>query len=177
MSVNVQFKNGLPKKLNHYFFCKYMTLQGQQFDKSKMIKVISHQFWMKKIFPWKFNLEYGGTQGRIQRGRTLRASPLKLEKIRFFGVKSWFFTRNTPQIFAPPSAVGKISAPGTFTKLSMHVSSRNTFPTTRNLQIRVHVYCPRLCCGDWSTFVYFVPMIDDHGMTSWRKDKQSWMLR
>jgi hypothetical protein len=59
----------------------------------------------------------------------------------------------------------------------MHVSSRNTFPTTRNLQIRVHVYCPRLCCGDWSTFVYFVPMIDDHGMTSWRKDKQSWMLR
>jgi hypothetical protein len=33
--------------------------------------------------------------------------PLKLEKIRFFGVKSWFFTRNTPNIFAPPSAIGK----------------------------------------------------------------------
>jgi hypothetical protein len=32
-----------------------------------------------------------------------RAS-LKLEKIWFFGVKSWFFTRNTPTIFAPPSA-------------------------------------------------------------------------
>ena len=30
--------------------------------------------------------------------------PLKLEKIWFFGVKSWFFTRNTPNIFAPPSA-------------------------------------------------------------------------
>jgi hypothetical protein len=45
-------------------------------------------FWVKKIFPWKFNLEYGGT----------------------------------------------------FTKLFMHVSSRNVFPTTRNLQIRVHVY-------------------------------------
>ena len=31
--------------------------------------------------------------------------PLKLEKIWFFfGVKSWFFTRNTPKIFAPPSA-------------------------------------------------------------------------
>ena len=29
--------------------------------------------------------------------------PLKLEKIEFFGVKSWFFTQNTPQIFAPPS--------------------------------------------------------------------------
>ena len=30
--------------------------------------------------------------------------PLKLEKISFFGVKSWFFTRNTPQIVAPTSA-------------------------------------------------------------------------
>ena len=29
---------------------------------------------------------------------------LKLEKIWFFGVKSWFFTRNTPTIFALPSA-------------------------------------------------------------------------
>jgi hypothetical protein len=44
-------------------------------------------------------------QGRIQGGRTRRAPPpLKLEKIRFFGVKSWFFTRNTPKFFAPPSA-------------------------------------------------------------------------
>ena len=44
-------------------------------------------------------------QGRIQRrGRTRRAPPLKLEKIWFFGVKSWFFTRNTPNIFAPPWA-------------------------------------------------------------------------
>ena len=37
-------------------------------------------------------------------GGALGASPpKKLEKIRFFGVKSWFFTRNTPTIFAPPS--------------------------------------------------------------------------
>ena len=42
-------------------------------------------------------------QGRIQGG----SAPLKLEKIWFFGVKSWFFTRNTPTIFAPPSAIGK----------------------------------------------------------------------
>ena len=33
---------------------------------------------------------------------------LKLEKIWFFGVKSWFFTRNTSKIFAPPSAIEKI---------------------------------------------------------------------
>ena len=29
---------------------------------------------------------------------------LRLEKIWFFGLKSWFFTRNTSTIFAPPSA-------------------------------------------------------------------------
>ena len=37
-------------------------------------------------------------------GCTRSAPPLKLEKIWFFGIKSWFFTRNTPTIFAPPSA-------------------------------------------------------------------------
>ena len=50
----------------------------------------------------------------------------------------------------------------TFTKLCMHVSSRNMFPTIRNLQICVHVYRPRHCCGDWLTFGCFVPMIADH---------------
>ena len=29
--------------------------------------------------------------------------PPQLEKIWFFGVKSWFFTRNTPTFFVPPS--------------------------------------------------------------------------
>ena len=76
------------------------------------IKVILHQFWVKKMFPWKFNLEYGGT----------------------------------------------------FTKLFMHVLSRNMFPTTRNLQIRVYVYHPRHYCGDWLTFRCFVPMIADHNL-------------
>ena len=46
----------------------------------------------------------------------------------------------------------------------MHVSSRNMFPTTRNLQIRVHVYRPRHYCGDWLTFSCFVPMIADHNL-------------
>ena len=80
--------------------------------KERDIKVILHQFWVKKIFPWKFNLEYGGT----------------------------------------------------FTKLFMHVSSQNIFPTTRNLQIRVHVCQPRHCYGDWLTFGCFVPMITDHDL-------------
>jgi hypothetical protein len=26
-----------------------------------LFKVILHQFWVKKVFPWKFNMEYGGT--------------------------------------------------------------------------------------------------------------------
>ena len=40
-------------------------------------------------------------------GRTWRPPPLKLEKIWFVCVKSWFFTRNTPKSFAPTSAIGK----------------------------------------------------------------------
>ena len=86
----------------------YLAIQKENI----FLKVILHQFWVKKIFPWKFNLEYGGT----------------------------------------------------FTKLFMHVSSRNMFPTTRNLQICVHVYRPRHCCRDWLTFGCFVPMITDHDL-------------
>ena len=82
----------------------------------KEVKVILHQIWVKKYFPWNFNLEYGGT----------------------------------------------------FTKLFMHVSSRNMFPTIRNLQIRVHVYRPRHCCADWLTFGCFVPMIADHYLVTKR---------
>jgi hypothetical protein len=53
-------------------------------------------------------------------------------------------------------------------KLLMHVSSRNMFPTIRNLQIRVHVYCPHLSV----VLFRWLPI-----MTLWRKDKQSWMLK
>ena len=77
-----------------------------------------HQFWVKKMFPWKFKLEYSST----------------------------------------------------FTKLFMHISSRNMFPTTRNLQIRVHVYRPRHCFGDWLTFVFFCS--DD--CRSWPREEKFW---
>ena len=80
------------------------------------VKVILHQFWVKKFVLWKFHLEYGGT----------------------------------------------------FTKLVMHVSSRNMSQTIRNLQIRVHVYRLRHCCGDWLTFGCFVPMIADHDLVTKR---------
>ena len=97
---------------NVYASSKYRNVLYFSFRKQSTFKVILHQFWMKTIFPWKFNMEYGGT----------------------------------------------------FTKLFMHVSSRNMFPTTRNLQIRVHIYRPRHCCGDWLTFGCFVPMIADHDL-------------
>ena len=48
----------------------------------------------------------GGSRGGA------RAPPLKLEKICFFCVKSWFFTQNTPKIFAPhPLGTFFLSAP------------------------------------------------------------------
>jgi hypothetical protein len=48
-----------------------------------------------------------------------------LEKIWFFGIKSWFFTRNTPKFFAPPSALRNFSkcAPLTWNPGSAPVSS------------------------------------------------------
>ena len=108
---------------------RLILLRKQSFENvlwnhDEIFKVILHQFWVKKIFPWKFNLEYGST----------------------------------------------------FTKPFMHVSSRNMFPTTRNLQIHVHVYRPRHRCGDWLTFGCFVPMISDHDLVK-KRYKQSWMLR
>jgi hypothetical protein len=43
----------------------------------------------------------GGSGGG---GEHPASAPLKLEKMWLFGVKSWFFRRNTPTFFAPPSA-------------------------------------------------------------------------
>jgi hypothetical protein len=59
---------------------------------------------------------------------------------------------NRPQNNRDFGTYGEFFSPleygGTFTKLFMHVSSRNMFPSTRNLQNRVHVYRPCHCCGD-----------------------------
>ena len=70
----------------------------------------------------------GGSRGR----RTRRAPPLKLEKIWFFGVKSWFFTRKTPKfsrlpllganfLSAPPLTWNPGSAPDISNKLYIYV--------------------------------------------------------
>jgi hypothetical protein len=101
--------------------CILWTASKSRFRENKTVlyfmlfKVILHQFWVKKCFPWKFNLEYGGT----------------------------------------------------FTKLFMHLSSRNMFPTIRNLQIRVHVYRPPLL---WKLINFCLFCSDD--CRSWPRDEK-----
>ena len=61
------------------------------------IKLWDRYSWVRSLV-WSqqalYNLQGGSRGGGLK----------KLEKIWFFGVKSWFSTRNTPKIFAPPSA-------------------------------------------------------------------------
>jgi hypothetical protein len=67
--------------------------------------------WKYRKFIWnsgKVNRTAFNSSGADPRGVHPARAPLKLEKIWYFGVKSWFFTRNTPKMFAPPSAIGKI---------------------------------------------------------------------
>ena len=68
---------------------------------SMMIKVNRHSLQMQSVRAVIQNKSRGGSRGAHP---AAGCAPLKLEKIWFFGVKSWFFTRNTPKIFAPPSA-------------------------------------------------------------------------
>ena len=59
---------------------------------------------------------------------------------------------------------------GTFTKLFMHVSSRNMFPTTRNLKIRVHVYRPSPLL--WRLINFRLFCSDD--CRSWPREEKFW---
>jgi hypothetical protein len=52
--------------------------------------------------------------------------------------------------------------------IGTHLKHNKYISTIRNLQIRVHVYQPRNCCGDWLTFGCFVPMIADHDLVTKR---------
>ena len=51
--------------------------------------------WQYLFYPWLSKYQ-GWIQGG---GETTEGAPLKLEKIWFFGVKSWFFTRKYPKHF------------------------------------------------------------------------------
>ena len=58
------------------------------------------KYIMNSIQMYAMKLYSFGSRGRAHPA----CAPLKLKKIRFFGIKSWFFTRNTPKIFVPHSA-------------------------------------------------------------------------
>ena len=78
---------------------------NKDFNRDLWFDLIHILFCTRYIYLFSLNRRYRYDmyvyQGRIQG----RAPPpqKKLEKIWFFCVKSWFFTRNTPNIFAPPS--------------------------------------------------------------------------
>ena len=76
-----------PNKSIYYFF-KINTKISTSFRRSILIS-----FWID-------------VPGADQGGGRTRCAPLPYnwKKYDFFGVKSWFFTRNTPKMFAPPSA-------------------------------------------------------------------------
>ena len=68
-----------------------------------LMKMIHLYFtnWTFRRLSYSMRVSYTGADPG---GGGTRRAPLKLEKIWFFGVKLWFFTRNTPNNFAPPSA-------------------------------------------------------------------------
>ena len=85
----------------HLFGQVYMFVKPpNKFD--SIIDKNTHKIKSHFYIWWHQGLSAGSDPGGAHPVRA--PPPLKLEKIWFFGVKSWFFTRNTPKIFAPPSA-------------------------------------------------------------------------
>jgi hypothetical protein len=67
-----------------------------------VLHIQSNQVKVLSVIEERRNVRIRG--GSRWEGAHPARAPLRLEKIWFFCVKSWFFTRNTPTIFAPPSA-------------------------------------------------------------------------
>ena len=96
-----------------WFFTRF-NRQGKSENLEKNVSSQTYKPWIVTdwqcnnvwLYAWtaQENLRNTLTWGGAHPARVPR---LKLEKIWSFGVKSWFFTRNTPTIFAPPSAIGK----------------------------------------------------------------------
>ena len=89
--------------LTHFFpwdICGFRVAQSHVFCVARcrsLLILLSYFYWSLYCIS-SFDLQLLVTRGGS------RSAPLKLEKIRFFAVKSWFITRNTQTIFAPPSA-------------------------------------------------------------------------
>jgi hypothetical protein len=95
-STQNKYKDGPPKSQQSFtiYIINKPNIDNTKHKLSRSISLYNECYFFSRIKP-------------TSRGGSRRAPPLKLEKISFFGVKSWFFTRNTPKIFAPPSAIGK----------------------------------------------------------------------
>ena len=91
----------------HFFFYRFvMVVRKNVLEYIIALVVVKNKVRLKKCSTINVNkflnwCPRGGSRGRAH---PARAPTLKLEKIWFFGVKSWFFTRNTPTICAPASA-------------------------------------------------------------------------
>ena len=97
-----QFKMKLFYKWDPSYYVLCINIPAVPVYLSISVDKIYQSLWFLLWFPWRGLLFRGGSKGGG--GCTRRASPLKLENIWFFGVESWFFTRNTSNVFAPPSA-------------------------------------------------------------------------
>ena len=76
---------------------------------------ISHMFELKNLyvhlllhFEWELRNTLLACLLPYSRSGSRGGLPLKLEKIWFFGVKLWFFTRNTPKFSRLPPQLEKI---------------------------------------------------------------------
>jgi hypothetical protein len=92
--------------LPRYFSFRLPHLNIPTGPPSDLLDKNSQRTWFIKNFSkWKVPVAWAHScQGQIQRGAHPAPPPplLKLEKIRFFGVKSWIFTRYTPKFSRLP---------------------------------------------------------------------------
>jgi hypothetical protein len=122
---------------------------------------------------------------RNSKGRMPPRWDVRGKKIRFFGVKLWFITRNTPKIFAPPSTIGKnmifwrkivifhMKYPKYFRtslhKLYVHKSNRQRHSNNIQIKWKQIQTCHLLFTKYWtSPFWYWPPKIGKNKIF-WRK--------
>ena len=92
-------------------------------------------------------------RGRSKRGG-VRAPPKIGKNMIFFGTKSWFFKRNTPKIFAPPSAMGENKIVWRKIVIYQHATS-TIYPNISRTQIQ-HDNQPLNVCGNNQYFTFYI---------------------
>jgi hypothetical protein len=101
-------KLGKKEHFSHWEWGRHSAPKTQS-ENPYMICLFSSYYCQENTLYWVLTIFSRPYTGAGSGGaHPTRARPLKLEKIWFFGVKSWFFTRNTSKMFALPSAIEKI---------------------------------------------------------------------